>query len=226
MNGLKICNTKDCTALPSNCADEPDSELNNLLDEWDGDVTEIIEEELVAPSKLAAEKSIPTAPSTLVSCKDYEFPVKEDIKYVLRRKLLQSVSQKSDMKCAEMVKEKPKESEATTKQQPHRFYVVSDNLDIRNKSRDTTRTHKNQDHHLFHIVAIRRRMPETHLVSPVQSKSHANSMPPVITFLPAENDNARLKSEFKVHVRRVLSCLVKDLDWMQKQASVKHRLTE
>ena len=88
------CNTKDCTALPSNCVDEPDSELNNLLDEWDGDVTEIIEEELVVPSKLAAEKSIPTAPSTLVSCKDYEFPVKEGIKSVLRRKLLQSVSQK------------------------------------------------------------------------------------------------------------------------------------
>ena len=108
------------------------------------------------------------------------------------------------MKCAEMVKEKPKESEATTKQQPHSFYVVSDNLDIRNKARHTTRIHKNQDHHLFHIVAIRKRMPATHLVSPVQRKSDTNSMPPVITFLPTENDNARLKSEFKVKLEGFL----------------------
>lgn len=214
-------NTEDCRTIALDCANENEanSELKNLLDEWDGDVSEIIEEELVGPSKLTGEKSIPETPSTLASCTDYQPPAKEDVKSVLRRKLLKSIgtSSKSDLECAETVKEIPKDNiQANTKQEPHSFYVVSDNLDIRNKARHTTRIHKNQDHHLFHIVAIRKRIPTKSLVSTVPNKSDPNSMPPVIAFLPRENDNARLKSEFKMHVGRVLSCLVKDLDWMQK----------
>lgn len=217
---IEDCNTKDLRTVSSDCANETDSEFNNLLDEWDGDISEIkvIEEELVAPHKLSGEKSIPETLSTLAACADQP-PAKEDVKSILRRRLLQSMgtSTKSDMECAAPVREIPKDIiGANTKQEPHSFYVVSDNLDIRNKARHTTRLHKNQDHHLFHIVAIRKRIPTKRLVSTVPNKADPNSMPPVVAFLPTENDNAALKSEFKMHVGRVLSRLVKDLDWMQQ----------
>eukprot|EP00794_Sanderia_malayensis_P002935 gene2935-3392_t len=125
-------------------------------------------------------------------------------------------STKSDLKCPDPVKKITNDNTATnTKQEPHSFYVG--NLDIRNKARHTSRIHKNQDHHLFHIVAIRKRIPTKGLVPSVDpERLDPKSMPPVITFVPTENDNGRLKTEFKMQVGRVLSRLVKDCDWMQK----------
>lgn len=79
------------------------------------------------------------------------------------------------------------------------FSLVGDNVDIRNKARHYSRTHGDKDHHMFHLMAVKHRVPYT-----LSGEDPPPCSDELSSLLPSHEDNKKLKLEFRILVGRVL----------------------
>ena len=78
------------------------------------------------------------------------------------------------------------------------FSLVGDNVDIRNKARHYSRTHGDKDHHMFHLMAVKHRVPYT-----LSGEDPSPCSDEMSSLLPSHEDNKKLKLEFRILVGRV-----------------------
>ena len=79
------------------------------------------------------------------------------------------------------------------------FSLVGDNVDIRNKARHYSRTHGDKDHYMFHLMAVKHRVPYT-----LSGEDPSPCSDELSSLLPSHEDNRKLKLEFRISVGRVL----------------------
>lgn len=82
------------------------------------------------------------------------------------------------------------------------FRIVGDNCDLRQHPRHQTVYRRDQDHHWFHMYAIKDRVHGLHL--PDDKPIAMVSSLPLATFLPNVEDCNALHQEFAILVARVL----------------------
>lgn len=91
------------------------------------------------------------------------------------------------------------------------FSLVGDNVDIRNKARHYSRTHGDKDHHMFHLMAVKHRVPYT-----LSGEDLSPCSDELSSLLPSHEDNNKLKLEFRILVGRVLSKYKPEFDCLKK----------
>ena len=82
------------------------------------------------------------------------------------------------------------------------FQIVGDNCDLHQHSRHQTVSRRDQDHHWFHLYAIKDRVLGLHLRDD-QPMAEVSKLP-LATFLPNVADCSALHHEFTILVSRVL----------------------
>ena len=83
-----------------------------------------------------------------------------------------------------------------------RFQLIGDNVDIEKHASHQTLEKRNQNHHWFHIMAVRDRV-EDKILSDIKPKADIKKLP-LHTFLPSVEDCQHLHKEFVILAVRVL----------------------
>ena len=88
--------------------------------------------------------------------------------------------------------------------QPLSFKLVGDNIDKNVKARYLRSDHGNSSLHYFHSFAVKDRIDFSHLSSTLPFSCSNSPSKLALEILPSVEDDATLKSLFKVHVSRIL----------------------
>ena len=105
-----------------------------------------------------------------------------------------------------------KEALATFQDQRHPgFKLVGDNVDIGQKARQLSKSHKNPDHHFFNHAAVKNRVSGNHLS---QDQGPPQPMDPT-SVLPGVEDNIKLKNELIVLTAKVIAQYIPSLQWFE-----------
>ena len=79
--------------------------------------------------------------------------------------------------------------------------MLGDNADLRQEPAHQSSERKAQDHHWFHIIAVKDRVTEGN-ISDCNPKAQIETVP-LHTFLPSEQDYVHLNNEFIVLIARI-----------------------